>query len=143
MEQRKEALDEKDRVMEMVVPSLMDSMSKAFEEQQNQPFQYVVAYYTAKDDKLLGYHADSFCSLVSDKLEGKRYNGENAASQLAVIRQNLDTILGATEEFPGFGGIALSVKKSYFNNMTKEDIWIQAEYLDEGIAPQKFKWEII
>lgn len=126
-----------------VVEALMGTMSTQFEENQKKPFQYVVAYY-GKNDEFLGYHADTWCNLTQSKESGKRYSGENPYSQLATIRKNLDYTLEMTEEKAKntmFGVVNLSIKEKYFKDLTKDDIFIEANYLDEGTPPQRFIWK--
>lgn len=129
-----------------IIEKLGDALGKAFEEQQKKPFQYVVAYYKTKDDTFLGYHSGTFCTLTSEKLKGKRYNGENPYSQLRIIRTNLDYTLDMTPEKAEttlFGKLNLDVKDKYFKGLEKNDIYIVAEYLEDGIPPQKFEMTVI
>lgn len=133
---------EKKQIME----KLMEAMKQSFDERQQKPFQYVVAYYRVKDDSLIGYHASSFCQLTDRKESGKRYNGEDPYEQLKIIRKNLDSTLRITEESAEkkiFGKIDLNIKNNDFGGLNPEEVWINAEYLDEGIPPQRFEYHII
>lgn len=127
------------------VDILMNAMAEKFDNDQKQPNRYVVAYYD-KDNNLLGYHADSFCNLTQNKEKGKRYHGDNPYKQLEVIRKNLDFTLSQTEDTANkglFGDLASITKKKYYANMSKEDVFIEAVYLEEGIPPQRFVWREI
>lgn len=128
-----------------VVTAVMGAMQERFEEEQKKPFQYVVAYYDKKD-KLLGYHVDTFCNLTQKIENGKRYNGENPYNQLATIRKNLDYTLDMTEEKAKgnlFGGLNMLTKNKFYKDLTRDDVFIEAQYLEEGIPPQRFVWEEI
>lgn len=128
-----------------VINSFMNAAKKEFEEKQKLPFQYVVAYYD-KSNNLLGYHADTFCNLTQEKMAGKRYSGENPYTQLEIIRKNLDYTLDMTEEKAPkvfLGALNLRVKERHFKDLSKEDVFIDAVYLDEGIPPQRFVWKQI
>lgn len=125
---------------------LVDMLEKVFDEKQNKPNQYIVAYYRMKDDTLLGYHLSTFCQLTQDILKAKRYNGENPTSQLQIIRKNLDYTLDITEESAEkalMGGINLNIKNKYFEELEKSDVYIDAIPLEEGTPKQKFGFKII
>lgn len=125
-----------------VIGAITAAMKEAFDERQKQPFQYVVAYYLTKDDALLGYHADSFCNLTQEKMGAKRYNGKDPYGQLAIIRKNLDFTLLA-QDVEGFQRLSFSVRERYFKGLSAEDVYIVAEYLEDGIPPQRFKFKIV
>jgi hypothetical protein len=135
---------EKKKIIEEAMDKIISSKQEHFDKEQQKPFQYVVGYYKVEDDSLIGYHADSFCSLTDNKLGGKRYNGEDPYTQLTVVRKNLDYILDRQnfEEKGNIGyiftTITKSIKEKYYQDYKKEDIYINAEYLDENIPPQKF-----
>jgi hypothetical protein len=133
---------------EQIIEKVMEGIEQGFNERQKKPYQYVVAYYRTSDDSLMGYHADSFCNLTDREENGKRYNGDNPYDQLAIIRRNLDHTLDKEpsddQGISGlFGGLSDSTKERHYKGMKKEDIYIQAEYLDEGIAPQRFTYKVI
>lgn len=127
-----------------IVGHAMKAIADEFERRQNNPFQYVVGYYRTDNDKLIGYHADTFCSLVDDILKAKRYAGEDPYAQLAVIRKNLDYTLDITEEKAEkvfLGKINLQVKNKFFSTFAKEDIYINAEYFDKEVPPQRLDFK--
>lgn len=129
-----------------VIDTIMEAMKKAFEERQNEPFQYVVAYRRIKDDSLFGYHLDTFCNVTQEKETAKRYSGDNPYGQLAIIRKNLDYTLDMTEEKAEkgfFSRLNMTVKNGHFEGVSKEDLYIEAEYLDDDIPPQRFEYQII
>lgn len=126
-----------------IVNIIKSAIEKRFDEEQSKPFQYVVAYYTMQD-KLIGYHADSFCTLTQDKESAKRYNGEDPYGQLKTIRKNLDYILDyQLKEDAIFGKMTHNIKEEYYKDYKKEDIYINAEYLEEGIPSQKLVFNVI
>ena len=127
--------------MKEITDKIINVLKKGFDERQKKPYQYVVGYYRVDNDKLIGYHASSFCQIVKEKENGKRYNGEDPYKQLAIIRKNLDHTLDIEEAHTignPFASLSLDIKKRHFNDMKKEDIYINAEYLDDSIPPQKF-----
>lgn len=132
-----------------VIQKLAEALEKSVQERQNRPFPYVVAYYKTANDELMGYHADSACSLTQERLNGKRYHGDNPYSQLEIIRKNLDYTLKVdpNQEKEGLAGVFLnmakSVKEKYYKDLNKEDIYIMAEYLEDDLPPQKFTYKII
>ena len=129
-----------------VVNKMIKVIEEIFNEGQKKPYQYVVAYYKVADDTLIGYHLSTFCQVTDNKLKAKRYNGDNPYSQLSVIKKNVDNTLAITEENAKdqfLGSVTLDIKNTHFPNMSAEDVYIVAEYLDEGIPPQKFTHQII
>lgn len=125
-----------------VTDLLVTALREAFEQHQKEPHQYIVAY-RRKNEDLLGYHADSFCSLAQDPLNAKRYAGEDPYGQLGTIWKNLTSVLKATPEQPGFLSIPLQVRNKFYENLTKDDIYIDAIYLAEGTPTQRFSATII
>lgn len=149
MEKTKESPETGDKPTKEEISAVTDTilgcMAQRFEENQKKPFQYVVAYYD-KNDNFLGYHDSTFCTLTQKKEQGKRYSGENPYNQLAIIRKNLDYTLNMTEEKTEgkiFAKLNLQTKEQHFPNLGVEDVFIEAEYLEEGIAPQRFVWKEI
>lgn len=132
-----------------VIKQVAELLEKSVQERQNKPFPYVVAYYKTSNDELMGYHADSCCSLTQERLNGKRYHGDNPYSQMEIIRKNLDYTLKVdlNEKKEGlagaFLGITKNIKESYYKDLNKEDIYIMAEYLEDDLPPQKFTYKII
>lgn len=131
--------DDKDK--EKVLDAFVGALKKQFEENQERPHQYVVQYLRVADDSLIGYHASSFCQVTDDVFSGKRYSGENPYSQLATIFKNLKSVLETTEDDTDlFGPIRFKIKEAYFKDLTIDDVYIEAEYLDEDAPKQTFKF---
>lgn len=123
---------------------LMGVMKKVFEADQEEPFQYAVAYRRVSDDSLLGYHGSTWCDLVKEKVNGKRYNGENPYAQLEIISKNVKNVLEVKEDGEGlFDGVKRQIKKQFYDGLTYEDIYLEADYLEEGTPPQKFVFQKI
>lgn len=132
-----------------VIKQVAELLEKSVQERQSRPFPYVVAYYKTANDELMGYHADSCCSLTQERLNGKRYHGDNPYPQMEIIRKNLDYTLKVdlNEKKEGlagaFLGITKDIKERYYKDLNKEDIYIMAEYLEDDLPPQKFTYKII
>jgi hypothetical protein len=126
-----------------VVGELMNVMGKVFAEEQEKPFQYVVAYKRVADDTVIGYHASTFCNHTQDIEKGKRYNGENAYGQLQTIDKNFKHMMNVKESTDSlFAGIHLETQKSY-GGLAYEEIYLEAVYLDEDTPPQRFVFKEI
>ena len=133
-----------------IVNELVEKMQEILTERANQPDPYVVAIYRTKDDSLVGYHADSCCSVTQDKMNGKRYHGDNPYKQLDIIRKNIDHVINtdlSKEVEDGlaglFTGISRKIKEKHYKNNKPEDIYIMAEYLEGDIPPVKYEYKII
>ena len=127
-----------------LVEHLARGLEKTFDKFQERDHQYVVEYRLVENDKLLGYHASTFCQLVDDRLSAKRYAGENAYSQLETISRNLKSTLESSEHDGGlFGGLVYNVKQTHFEDLNIRDIYLEADYLKEGVEKQKFTYTIL
>jgi hypothetical protein len=126
-----------------VVGALMDVMGKVFAEDQEKPFQYVVAYKRVADDTVIGYHESTFCNHTQDIEAGKRYNGENPYKQLETIDKNFKHMMNVKESTDSlFAGVHLNTQKTY-GGLTYEDVYLEAVYLDEDTPPQRFVFKEI
>ena len=125
-----------------VIEPLMQQMGKEFEKRQQLPNQYVVGYYRKKDDSLIGYHLDTFCTIGQDILQGKRYSGDNPYSQLEIIWKNLSSTI---KDYPHTGMFSAPCNRSreQFGELNCKDIYIDVIYLVEGTPTQKFKFQIL
>jgi hypothetical protein len=124
MEQyKKDALDE-----------LTGIIKEKFDESQRSPeSKYVVAYKRKSDDSLIGYHLSTFCQVTDDKFLAKRYEGENPYSQLQTIHNNIKHVLSIQEGDTSFlAEVKLEIKNTYFPGITIDDIYLDAEYLDDA-----------
>jgi hypothetical protein len=115
-----------------VLDALAGALKKAFDERQEKPDQYVVAYKNQKTDETLGYHADTFCTMTKEILEGKRYNGEDPYPQLAIIAKNLRYAMQRPQYV-----------EQYMPGLTADDVYIDAIYLAEGTPKQNFHFKIV
>ena len=126
-----------------VVGALMDVMGKVFAEEQEKPFQYVVAYKRVADDTVIGYHASTFCNHTQDLDKGKRYNGENPYGQLQTIDKNFKHMMNIKEKTDSlFAPIHLETQKTY-GGLDYKQVYLEAVYLDEDTPPQRFVFEEI
>lgn len=134
--------------VDKVIDKFMEVLKENFEEKQKEPDPYVVAYYD-ENEQLMGYHASTACNLTQDKNRAKRYHGDNPYPQLAIIRKNLDYTLRA--EDPGeakglkrfFKEMAWKTKQAHYIGKTPEQIFIQAEWLDDDAPKQVFRYTAI
>ena len=127
-----------------VVGTLMEAMGKTFEENQQKPFQYVVAYKRIADDSVIGYHASTFCNTTQDLEKGKRYNGENPYGQLQTIDENFKFMMNVKEKTDSlFAPIHLETQKNCYAGLTYEQVYLEAVYLDEDTPPQRFVFKEI
>jgi hypothetical protein len=122
-----------------VLKQVAEALVETLEKRQGRANQYVVAYKKKSNDELIGYHTDSFCSLTDDILKAKRHAGENPDRQLKIIWDNLQATLDSSEENPGFLGISYIVKKQYWLDVDREDLYIDAIYMADGVPPQSFQ----
>ena len=126
-----------------VVGALMDVMGKVFDEDQQKPFQYVVAYKRVADESVIGYHASTFCNHTQDPERAKRYNGENPYGQLQTIDENFKHMMSVKEATDSlFAGVHLLTQKTY-GGLTYEEVYLEAVYLDENTPPQRFVFKEI
>jgi hypothetical protein len=126
-----------------VVGALMDVMGKTFEENQQKPFQYVVAYKRVADESVIGYHASTFCNHTQDPEKAKRYNGENPYGQLQTIDNNFRHMMNVKESTDTFfAGIHLETQKMY-GGLSYEQVYLEAVYLDSDTPPQRFVFKEI
>lgn len=129
--------------MEDSVNQVVDGLTKVLEDtfnrNQERENQYVVEYRKVSDDSLLGYHLSTFCQVGQNRLEGKRYSGDNPYGQLETIHNNLTSVLEVGDDSDGFfDELKRNVRDNYFKGLKPEDIYLNADYLEEGVAPQKF-----
>jgi len=125
--------------LENIAQSLVESLEK----RQGRANQYVITYKRKDNDEVIGYHADSFCSLVDDILQAKRYAGESPDGQLKICWNNFEAVMGCTEENPGFLGIPWIVKQRYWMDKKIEDVYTDAIYMADGVPAQSFQAVII
>lgn len=122
-----------------VVDGLTNLLEETFNQNQKRDNQYVVEYRKVSDDSLLGYHLSTFCQVGQERLGGKRYAGDNPYTQLQIIHNNLRGILSVEDNGDGvFDKLKRDVKNKYFKGLVPEDIYLNADYLEKGIEPQKF-----
>lgn len=141
-------MEENKKDVDKAIEGFMNVLKKNFEERQSDPDPYVVAYYD-ENEQLMGYHASTACNLTQDKNRAKRYHGDNPYPQLAIIRKNLDYTLRA-EDPEGTKGLerlfkvmAWTTKQAHFVGKTPEQIFIQAEWLDDNAPKQIFRYTAI
>jgi len=121
---------------------IQEGLKKAFEENQNRPNQYVVAYFRKSDDTLIGYHASTFCQVTNELLSGKRYSGENPYGQLAIIAKNIKHTLD-NEHKGMFAEISNNIRDNDFGGLKSDEIYLDAIYLADGSPKQDFRYHII
>lgn len=127
-----------------LVDAITGALKQVFEDAQNEPDQYVVAYRKTSDDSLLGYHQSTFCVLTQDRLKAKRYHGDNPYSQLQIISTNVKNVIETTEEeslYDIFSPIKRDVKEKFFKGLTVEDFYLEADYLDDDTPKQSFTFK--
>jgi hypothetical protein len=127
---------------QQVKDALVEALKKAHDQLQERPNQYVVAYFRKDNDKLIGYHASTFCQLTDNLLNGKRYAGENPYGQLETIAQNVKYTLD-TEKHMGLFASAHNAVKEQFGGLKSNELYMDAVYLDEDAPKQSFKYEIL
>lgn len=125
-------MEDKNPATPELLEALAKALKKVFDEGQDRPDQYVVAYKRQKDDGVIGYHADSFCTVVTDILRGKRYSGEDPYPQLGIIANNLRSAMNKSRYV-----------EAYMPGLTADDVYIDAVYLAEGTPKQNFQVKII
>ncbi len=121
---------------------LASALQKVFDERQERPNQYVVAYYKLSDDSLIGYHASTFCQLTDDILKAKRYSGENPYPQLETISKNLKYTLDTEKHEGMFASINNAIKED-FGGLKSSDLYMDAISLVEGTPKQNLKVKIL
>jgi hypothetical protein len=123
-----------------VVTAVADSLAQAFDDHQKLPHQYVVKYLRVSDDSLIGYHASTFCQLTDDVYSAKRYSGDNPYDQLQTVFKNFTSVVNTKDTDDGlFAPLRLQVKNTYFPGLTPDDVYLDAEYLDEDAPAQSLK----
>lgn len=125
------------------IDKLVTAVKSGVEAGQEKDNQYVVEYRNAKTDELIGYHGGTFCVPTDNRLDAKRYSGDNPYNQLATINKNLNFTLGCTEDNPGFAKIPFGVKMDHFPDFNPGDISLVADYLEDGIPKQTFEFKIV
>lgn len=135
---------------EEIMKGVVNALSKAFDENQKQPNQYVVVFRTKDGDNILGYNSSTFCQLTDDIMNAKRYTNPDVDKQLATIWKNFQSVLKTTEEDTKvtdiralFATLMFSVKKNYFMDVKEEDVYIDAVFLADGMEPQKLSAIIV
>jgi len=125
-----------------ILNSLAEAIKSAFDEQQRLPNQFVVGYYRKDTDERIGYHADTFCNMTDDILNAKRYSSDNPYPQLEVIFKNLKSLF---ERYPSNGIFSeiTNAAKEAFGDITLDNIYIDATYLEDGIQPQQCRLSLI
>ncbi len=126
-----------------VIDGLTEYLKKAWEELQDRPDQYVVAYFKVADESLIGYHASTFCQVTDDILKGKRYAGEDPYPQLTTISKNIKDVLNEEKHTGVFAEILGDIKNTHFYGLKPEDIYMDAVYLSEGTPKQSFRYQIV
>lgn len=115
---------------QVVTAAMIEEFVRNFEKRQEDPFQYIVAYYKVADDSLIGYHLSTFNQVTPNINQAKRYQGENPYKQLGVISNNLKGTL--TDPNIGlFAELYESIKKKDFQGLKFEEVYIDAVYLHE------------
>lgn len=122
-----------------VVDVITKTLEETFNQNQKRDNQYVVEYRKVSDDSLLGYHLSTFCQVGQERLNGKRYSGDNPYKQLQTIHTNLTHVLEVGDNSDGlFDGLKRDIRDNHFKGLKPEDVYLNADYLEEGIVPQKF-----
>lgn len=122
------------------ITSIADALAKSFADKQSAPNQFVVKYLKVSDNSLLGYHASTFCQLTEDRDSAKRYDGDNPYDQLATIHKNFTSVVNTKDTDDGlFAPLRLQVKNTYFPELKPEDVYLDAEYLEEDAPVQSLK----
>jgi hypothetical protein len=125
--------------LNQVVDVITKTLEETFNENQKRDNQYVVEYRKVSDDSLLGYHLSTFCQVGQERLNGKRYSGDNPYKQLQTIHKNLTHVLEVGDDSVGlFDGLKRDIRDNHFKGLKPEDVYLNADYLEEGVAPQKF-----
>ena len=126
-------------IKDQIVEEIAVSLGKVFEEKQKEKHQYVVEYRNSNDDSLIGYHLSSFCQVGQNRLEAKRYSGDNPYPQLETIHKNLIYTLNINEDSEGmFVNLSRKIKEDYFKGLSVSDVYLSADYLEEDVEPQTF-----
>jgi hypothetical protein len=125
--------------LNQVVDVITKTLEETFNENQKRDNQYVVEYRKVSDDSLLGYHLSTFCQVGQERLNGKRYSGDNPYKQLQTIHKNLTHVLEVGDDSVGlFDGLKRDIRDNHFKGLKPEDVYLNVDYLEEGVAPQKF-----
>lgn len=139
---KKRAREERER--EEILHTFAETFAEVLEKKQDLPDQYVVEYRLKSTDSLIGYHRSTFCQVTPNRLDAKRYSGDNPFNQLAIIHTNIKHVLNTKEgDSTLFSDLRLEIKNKYFKGYTIDDIYLQADYLEEGIPHQKFDITIL
>lgn len=117
---------------------LTDAMGQAFDDRQEKSNQYVVAIFNKHTDELLGYHLSTSCQRTDDKLQAKRYNGDNPYNQLKTISENLRNKFVNYPQTGIFSSISNEIRESY-GELNHDDLYLDAVYLEEDAPKLSFK----
>ena len=125
-----------EKIIDEISNVFLENLEKANSEAKKS---YVVSYHRKDDKSLIGYHASTFCQVTQNKFDAKRYHGDISDKQLEVITNNVSNVLKTEETDTGlFDPVKYKIKQAYFSGLTMEDIYVDAEYLDEDAPKQKF-----
>lgn len=125
-----------------ILNNLSEAIKAVFDERQRLPNQFVVGYYRKDTDERIGYHADTFCNMTNDILEAKRYSSDNPYPQLKIIFNNLKSLFKGYPSDGIFSEITNRAKEA-FGNITLDNIYIDATYLEDGTEPQQCRLSLI
>lgn len=130
-----------------MIKEITDALKKAWEEQQTRPDQYVVVIKRIKDDSIIGYHLSTMCQVTTNILNAKRYAGKNPYNQIKTIFNNIKSCIFEENEEDGIKSLFIDIfnntKKEYYQNLTIEDIYLDAIYLNPNIEPQSFRYQVL
>jgi len=88
------------------------------------------------------YQINSLLDITDDILNAKRYSSDNPYPQLEVIFKNLKSLF---ERYPSNGIFSeiTNAAKEAFGDITLDNIYIDATYLEDGIQPQQCRLSLI
>ncbi len=125
-----------------IIKKLTEALEEAFKKHQELLDQYIVLYKRKDNDELIGYHLNTFCNITKDVLKAKRYAGSDPYEQLAVISENLKSIFENYGKKTIFGPIRDAAREA-FGDLNYEDIYLDVEYLADGMEPQDYRFTIL
>ncbi len=128
--------------MENIFKKLTEALEEAFKKHQELPDQYIVLYKRKDNDELIGYHLNTFCNITKDVLKAKRYAGSDPYEQLDVISTNLRKTFQNYGKETIFGSIRDAAREA-FGELNYEDIYLDIEYLADGMSPQDYRFTIL
>lgn len=104
---------------------------------------YIFKYTNKNTGELIGYHLSTFCQ-VGKKENAKRYQCTGGPeAQMEIIRRNLKGTLEIKDSDNGlFSGIIKDIKKNDFNNLSFEEVELEAEYLIDGVTPDDIEHRV-